>query len=330
MPTAPFPRLLGDVGGTNARFAWQSEAGEPPSRVATSLCNDHESLIAAIRHYLRKQDLPSPRSCGIGIANPITGDRVRMTNHHWSFSIRELEEEIGVDRLEVINDFAAVALSLPALCEQDLHSIGEQDGSGVAGAPMAVLGAGTGLGVSCLLPDAGHAITGEGGHSTLSAADPAEAEILRLLCDRFGHASAERAVSGPGLLNLYEATAAMNGKAIESLRPADIIDRARNGDDPLCAQALGHFCAFMGSFAGNLALTFGARGGVYIAGGIAPRIIDELRASTFRARFEAKGRFKTYLAPIPTWVISSEVAPAFLGLSRLLDQTHQAAAGRAG
>lgn len=325
MPTAPFPRLLGDVGGTNARFAWQSEAGEPPSRVATSLCNDHESLLAAIRHYLHEQGLPPPQSCGIGIANPITGDRVRMTNHHWSFSIRELKHEIGVDRLEVINDFAAVALSLPALREQDLHWIGEQDGSRVAGAPMAVLGAGTGLGVSCLLPDAGLAITGEGGHSTLSASDPDEAEILRLLCDRFGHASAERAVSGPGLLNLYEATAALNGMPVEQLRPADIIDGARSGTDPLCAQALGYFCSFMGNFAGNLALTFGARGGVYVAGGIAPRIIDELRASTFRARFEGKGRFRSYLEPIPTWVISSEVAPAFLGLSSLLDRSQHAA-----
>lgn len=320
MLIAMFPRLLGDVGGTNARFAWQAAAGAPPGRIATSLCRDHDSLLAAIRHYLQVQGLPTPRSCGIGIANPITGDRVQMTNHHWSFSIRELEREIGADRLVVINDFEAVALSLPALRDRELHSIGAHDGAVVTGAPMAVLGAGTGLGVSCLLPDAGLAITGEGGHSTLSAGDSDEAEILRLLCDRFGHASAERALSGPGLINLYEATAALNGMGAERLEPADVIDGARTGADPLCAQALGYFCSFMGSFAGNLALTFGARGGVYVAGGIAPRIIDELRSSTFRARFEGKGRFRSYLAPIPTRVISSDVAPAFLGLSRLLDR----------
>ena len=321
MTSLLFPRLLGDVGGTNARFAWQSHAGAPLSQVASSLCNDHDALIDAMRHHLRVHGLPTPRACGIGIANPVTGDRVQMTNHHWSFSIGELERALGVERLVVINDFAAVALSLPALDADDLQAIG--GGQGVGGAPLAVLGPGTGLGVAGLLrPAPGHEVpvTGEGGHVTLAASDDAEAAVIAALRARFDHVSAERALSGPGLVNLYEATAMVQGHAVQVLAAVDIIERARAGSDPVCQRALAHFCALLGSVAGNLALTLGARGGVYVAGGIAPRIIGELRASKFRERFEGKGRFKAYLAPIPTQVIASAVAPAFLGASRALDQ----------
>ena len=321
MTSLLFPRLLGDVGGTNARFAWQSHAGAPLSQVASSLCKDHDALIDAMRHHLRVHGLPTPRACGIGIANPVTGDRVQMTNHHWSFSIGELERALGVERLVVINDFAAVALSLPALDADDLQAIG--GGQGVGGAPLAVLGPGTGLGVAGLLrPAPGHEVpvTGEGGHVTLAASDDAEAAVIAALRARFDHVSAERALSGPGLVNLYEATAMVQGHAVQVLAAADIIERARAGSDPVCQQALAHFCALLGNVAGNLALTLGARGGVYVAGGIAPRIIGELRASKFRERFEGKGRFKAYLAPIPTQVIASAVAPAFLGASRALDQ----------
>ncbi len=317
---AGYPRLLGDVGGTNARFAWQSHAGAPVSHVASSLCNDHDALIDAMRHFLRVQGLPTPRACGIGIANPINGDRVQMTNHHWSFSIGELQRALGFEKLVVINDFAAVALSRPALCSADLQAIG--GGQGVDGAALAVLGPGTGLGVAGLLrlaPGQEVPITGEGGHATLAASDEDEAAVIAALRARFDHVSAERALSGPGLVNLYEATAAVEGKPVHVLAPADIIERARAGSDPVCQRALALFCAFLGSVAGNLALTLGARGGVYLAGGIAPRIVTELRASKFRERFEGKGRFKAYLAPIPTQVIASAVAPGFLGASRALD-----------
>ncbi len=316
-----YPRLLGDVGGTNARFAWQASIGAPLSHVASSLCNDHDALIDAIGHHLRVHGLPTPRACSIGIANPVTGDRVQMTNHHWSFSIGELERALGVEKMVVINDFAAIALSLPALGAGDLQAIG--GGQGIDGAPLAVLGPGTGLGVAGLLrPAPGHEvpIVGEGGHATLAASDDVEAAVIAALRARFDHVSAERALSGPGLVNLYEATAAVQGQAVQVLAAADIIDRARAGSDPVCQQALAHFCAFLGSVAGNLALTFGARGGVFLAGGIAPRIVDELRASKFRERFVGKGRFEAYLAPISTQVIASAVAPAFLGASRALDQ----------
>ena len=321
MTSSLYPRLLADVGGTNARFAWQEYAGGTLSHLASSLCADHGSLLEAVRHHLRVQALNAPRACAFGIANPITGDRVQMTNHHWSFSISELERDLGVERLVVINDFTAVALSLPALAAPDLRRIG--GGRGVAGGALAVLGSGTGLGVAGLLrpvPGAEFAITGEGGHATLAAADDAEEAIIAVLRARFGHVSGERALSGPGLVNLHEATAAVHGQTAGILAPAEIIERARNGSDPLCQLALAHFCALLGSMAGNLALTLGARGGVYLAGGIAPRIVVELRESKFRERFEGKGRFNAYLAPIPTHVIVSAVAPALLGASRALDR----------
>jgi glucokinase len=320
MSEGHYPRLLGDVGGTNARFAWQDAPGAPLSHVASSLCNDHDSLIDAIRHHLQVHALPQPRACGIGIANPIVGDRVQMTNHHWSFSIQELKQALGVERLVVLNDFAATALSLPGLAPGQLRHIG--GGQAIEGAPIAVLGPGTGLGVSGLLRSAsGHlvALDGEGGHATLPAFDAAEAAVIDVLRQRFEHVSAERVLSGPGLVNLYEAMATLRGDTVRTLAPSDVIERARHHDDASCKAALAHFCAFLGTVAGNLALTLGARGGVYLAGGIAPRITGELESSLFRQRFESKGRFASYLSRIPTFVIASDVSPAFIGASRALD-----------
>lgn len=320
MTVTHHPRLLGDVGGTNARFAWQHEPGAPLSHVASSLCNEHDSLIDAIEHYLRGHTLPRPRACAIGIANPITGDKVCMTNHHWSFSIANLQRELGLERLVVINDFAALALSLPKLGPQHLRPIG--GGEAVAGATRAVLGAGTGLGVSGLLPEASgrwSAITGEGGHVTLAASDDQEADVLALLRQRFGHVSAERVLSGPGLINLYGAVAMLARQPAPPLTAADILAQARAASNPICRTAIDMFCSFLGAMAGNLALTLGARGGVYVGGGMAPRMLPELLGSRFRERFESKGRFADYLATIPTWVIDSTTPAALIGASHALD-----------
>jgi glucokinase len=316
----PFPRLLGDIGGTNARFAWQDRADAPPADVATYLCAQQATLLDAVRHYLAGHGKPVPRACGLAIATPITGDRVQMTNHHWSFSISGLQRDLALERLAVINDFTALALALPTLTAEDLHPVGA--GTPAADCAFAVLGPGTGLGVSGLIP-AGSGrlvpITGEGGHVSLAAADAREAAVVERLKQRFGHASAERALSGPGLVNLYEAACALSGRTVEALGPADVIARARGGNDPCCVAALDLFFGFLGSVAGNLALTLGARGGLYIGGGIAPRLLPELERSTFRERFEAKGRFRDYLAAIPTWVIHATVSPAFAGVARALD-----------
>ena len=313
------PHLLGDIGGTNARFAWQAQAHAPPTDIATYPCAEHESLLHAIRHYLAEHKHAVPQQCAIGIANPVTRDQVQMTNHHWSFSISGLKRELGLKRLVVLNDFTALALSLPALAAADLHAIGH--GVAAPGAALAVLGPGTGLGVSGLVAT-GHGalapINGEGGHITLAPGDARESAVVEWLRQRFGHASAERALSGPGLVNLHAATCALAGQASEALGPSEVIERARSGDAS-CTAALDLFCSFLGSTAGNLALTLGARGGVYIGGGIVPRLIPEVERSAFRERFESKGRFRDYLREIPTFVINTAVSPALIGAARALD-----------
>lgn len=321
MHNKTYPRLLGDIGGTNARFAWQTGHEAAPSDVACYACADHASLLLAIEQYLADHHKVRPLACAIGIANPILGDFVQMTNHHWSFSISDLQHQLKLQRLKVINDFTALALSLPTLQVADLHRIGGQ-GLAVPGAPLAVLGPGTGLGVSGLLPSGGTcfvAIAGEGGHVTLAPQSDHEAAVVGVLAQRFGHASAERALSGPGLLNLYEAASLLAKQPPLPLSPADVLDRARDKSDPLCVSAIDLFCKFLGSVAGNLALTLGARGGVYIGGGIVPRLRAQIEQSTFRERFAAKGRFRDYLNAIPTFIIDAKVSPALAGAARALD-----------
>ena len=316
-----WPRLVADVGGTNARFAMQLRADAELEHLAVTPSDRHGTLRDAIRSYLAEQQLPAPRSAAIGIANPVTGDQVSMTNHDWSFSISELQAALGLDRLLVLNDFAVLALALPKLRAEDLRQIG----GGTAGrnAPLAVIGAGTGLGMAGLLPAAAGrfiAVAGEGGHGTLAAADEFEDRIVARLRTRFGHASAERALSGPGLENLHEACAALAGEPAPLLAAPEITRRALAGEDALCQRAVELFFSFLGTEAGNLALTLGARGGVYISGGVTPRLLPLMEASPFRRRFEAKGRFARYLQPIPTWVIDSEFSPGLIGAAVALDQ----------
>jgi glucokinase len=243
-----------------------------------------------------------------------------VTNHTWSFSITNLEKALHLDRLVVINDFTALALSLPALTTNELYQIG--GGRSVEDAALAVIGPGTGLGVSGLLEPLKNPISlmGEGGHVTLAASNDLEASVIKVLRDRFGHASAERALSGPGLINLYEAVCKLRHATAKNLSAAQILTHAVDTSDPHCTTALELFFSFLGSVAGNLALTLGARGGVYIGGGIVPRALTVIAASAFRSQFEAKGRFQSYLQEIPTFVITSEVSPALLGASRALDR----------
>ena len=321
MQEASFPRLLGDIGGTNARFAWQPSRDAAPGRVAIYPCAEHESLLAAMRHYLAQQQLPAPGACAIGIANPVTGDHVQMTNHTWSFSIEQVRLALGLTRFLVLNDFTALALSLTLLPADELRQVG--GGQAVPKAPIGLIGPGTGLGVSGLW--AGLAggpavpINGEGGHVTLAAADASEEAVVALLRQRFGHCSAERAVSGPGLVNLYEALCTLDGVAAEALEAADITLRAEAGDSR-CNRVLDLFFSFLGNVAGNLALTLGTRGGMYIGGGIVPRLGARIDRSRFRERFEQKGRFADYLARVPTFVVEAKLSPALLGAARALDE----------
>ena len=323
-------RLLGDVGGTNARFAWQRADGQPLNDVVTLPCAEHASLGDAILSYLARIRRVSPIGlgernalawCAIGIANPITGDQVQMTNHHWSFSIAALQRDLTFERLVVINDFTALALALPDRAAPDLQQIG--GAAAVAGAPVALIGPGTGLGVSGLLPTstAGQWVPlhGEGGHVTLAGSTERETAVLRLLRREFGHASAERAVSGQGLVAVHAALCELDGRRLDNRLTAEQISSlGLAGADMQCVETLDLFCAFLGNVAGNLALTLGARGGVYIGGGIVPRLGEAFARSRFRACFEDKGRFGPYLAQIPVFVINASVSPALLGVARAL------------
>lgn len=316
-------RLLGDIGGTHARWAWQAGSGAPIGEVDVTRVTAHASLLDAARDFLDRRGLPAPRRACIGIATPVTGDEVRMTNHPWSFSIEQVRQALGLERLLVINDFTALAHSLPALGRDELRRLGGPEDAAIAAdarAPLALLGPGTGLGVSGLVRSDGDwmALAGEGGHVTLAAADGDDAAVIGWLRGRFDHVSAERVLSGGGLVCLYQAACALSGTTPRELTPADVTERARAGDDPACGQAVRWLAGFLGNVAGNLALTLGARGGVYVGGGIVPRLGEAFDVARFRSRFEAKGRFAAYLRPIPTWLITAET-PALIGAARTLD-----------
>ena len=314
-----FPRLLGDIGGTHARWAWQDATDPAPSRIVVHRCAAHASLLDSARHYLAEQRLPAPAQMAIGIATAVTGDEVRMTNHPWVFSIDALQRALGAERLVVINDFTALALSLPWLGADDLRALG--GGRAAPGGAIAVLGPGTGLGVSGLVPDTRGGwvpLAGEGGHVTLAAADEVDADLLARLRARFGHVSAERVVSGPGLATLHAVLCERDGVSAHLADAPAIAAAAVEGSDAQAVEAVHRFTGFLGNVAGNLALTLGARGGVYLGGGVVPRLGRAFDAAWFRRRFEDKGRFAGYLREIPTWLITA-AAPALLGASRALD-----------
>ncbi len=320
--TASPPRLLVDLGGTNVRCALQF-AGGPPEQVARMKGADHPDRAAALTAYLEDREGPAPDRGAIAVAAPVTGDRVDLTNAHWTFSIRDLGTALGLAPLRVVNDFTAIAMGLPDLAADDLLPVG--GGRALPHDPVGVLGPGTGLGVSGLLPvgDRWLALAGEGGHVTLPATDEREAGIIALLRGEQGHVSAERLISGSGLVNLYQALCMLGGVPAPELRPDQISEQAAAGD-PLANDAITLFFSFLGTVAGNLALTLGALGGVYVAGGIAPKLRDVFVASPFRAKFEAKGRYSDYMSRIPTWLVLDEI-PAFLGLAAILDERMVAA-----
>ncbi|MES2261320.1 MAG: glucokinase [Pseudomonadota bacterium] len=318
------PRLLADVGGTNARFGLERAPGDI-GLIHVLACGDYATLAEALRAYLALPDVAEAaagaiRHGAIAIANPVTGDLVRMTNHHWEFSIEALRTECGFDVLVVVNDFTALASSLPFLSDQQKVQIG--GGAAQPGAPLGLIGAGTGLGVSGLVPskDGGWtALLSEGGHVSFSPVNPTEIAILQYAWTEFEHVSAERLMSGVGIELIYRALAAYQGVKAEALAVPDIVRRALDGSCPLCEQVIEAFCCMLGTVAGNLGVTLGAQGGIYIGGGIVPRLGARFAASGFRARFESKGRFSRYLAQVPTFVITAEY-PAFVGVSAILSE----------
>jgi glucokinase len=327
LPFPESPRLLADIGGTNARFALESADGLVEA-VTTLPCAMHANLIDALRAFLAGPQAQAVcrapiRHAAIAIANPVDGDQVRMTNHHWAFSIEAVRREMGFDTFVVANDFTALAMGLPYLSSSQKHQVG--GGEARPNSVVGLIGAGTGLGISGLVPsgDQWTALDSEGGHVTWSPADEREVAILRFAWRQFEHVSAERMLSGNGLELIYRALADLRAIPGETLNAAQISQRAMRGDCALAVETVDCFCAMIGTIAGNVALTLGATGGVYIGGGIVPRLGDYFVNSAFRQRFEQKGRFSSYLAQIPVFVITTPY-PAFLGVSKILTQKMQA------
>jgi glucokinase len=312
--------LVGDIGATNARLAVVAPDGSMQHCVSM-LCADHASLAEAIRAYLQQAGLGVPERAVLAVATTPQGDDVAFTNNSWSFSKKGLRSELGLADLAIINDFHANALAVPRLRAEDRMQVGS--GSPRVNAPIGILGPGSGLGVSTVVEHEGRfiAVPGEGGHVTMSPCDDEESAVLGLLRRRFDHVSAERVLSGPGLVNLYEALCELHGYAGAPKTAAQICDPRTIASDVCAKRTTEMFCAMLGTVAGNLALTLGAHGGIYIAGGIVPRFGASFADSTFRSRFEDKGRFRTYLAGIPTYVITRPHA-ALLGAAALLDRAN--------
>jgi glucokinase len=299
------PRLLADIGGTYARFVVETAPGrfEHP---ACLRCAEHADFHAAVSAYLAPLPVAPIAHAAVAIANPVDGDEVRMTNYHWQFSIEQMRARLQLDTLVVVNDFTALAMAVPRLAAHDRRQVG--GGQAREGSVIGVIGAGSGLGVSGLIPAGGGwvALGTEGGHASFAPHDEREIAILRFAWQRFDHVSFERLLSGPGLGLIHSALAEHAGaKGAPALPAPEITRRGLAGSDPLCAAAIEAFCAMLGTAASNLAVTLGALGGIYVGGGIVPRLGAYLARSPFRARFEDKGRFSDYLRGIPTHVITA-------------------------
>ncbi|MPZ12619.1 MAG: glucokinase [Kiloniellaceae bacterium] len=305
--------LLADIGGTNARFALLRAGAQGPV-LHLSVADYATAYDAAATAMEQLGCTEVPASAVLAFAGPVDGDRAVMTNAGWDTTVGELRQRLGFSRVRLLNDYGALALGLEHLTEGDRLRIGPARPN--ARGALAVLGPGSGLGVAALFPAEPHGLplVSEGGHATMPAADGLEAELLAALREDFGHVSAERVLSGPGLVNIHRGLARVQGRTVAPLGSAEITRLGLEGGDDLCRLVLERFCLFLGSFAGDVALNYGAQGGVFLGGGILPRFPDFLAASAFRSRFEDKGRFRDYLSAVPTWLITRDDA-AFVGLA---------------
>lgn len=316
--TKASPRLLADIGGTNARFALQYDTGDITS-IQTLAVAAYPEFTAAVQAYLDSCGKPPVRHAAVAIANPVQGDQIQMTNHDWSFSIEASRRQLKLDSLLIVNDFTALSMAVPRLRASDYRQVG--GGQPREREVIGLVGAGTGLGVGGLIHAANgwQALASEGGHVAFAAADEREAALLAYCRRHYSHVSAERLISGPGIETIFQGLHVIHGlPPAAAMSTPDIVQRALAGDDALCSETLDCFCAMLGTFAANLAVTLGARGGIYIGGGVVPRLGAYFDHSPFRSRFEQKGRFSTYMQAIPTYVITAPY-PALIGAAALLD-----------
>jgi len=312
------PRLLADVGTTQVRLTLES-APQCFESLAALPSDRFASLESAVRAYLQEHGHPPVRHAVFSVAVPVSDDHVQLTNHPWSFSVETLRRNLKLQTLLVVNDYTALAMGLSRLEAHEVLQVGR--GEAVEGGVIGVIGAGSGLGVSGLVrfQNRAVALATEGGHVSYPAQDATEQRIVECARERFGHASAERLISGPGLELAYEVLAREAGRA-DTARSAIEISAAARAEppDPVAHRALDVFCAMLGTVAGNLALTLGSLGGVYVGGGIVPQILDFFRASRFRERFEAKGRFSGWMSQVPTFVVRAP-RHTLVGVSAILD-----------
>jgi glucokinase len=309
--------LLADIGGTHARFALAIDSRLQPVR-AFDVRGHHnpESAIAAfIEGHAHGRTIDR---AVIAVAGPVASNRATLTNGSWTCDGEELGRKFTIPRVMIVNDLEALAWAIPHLDPQDCRKIG--GGESIAHAPVAVIAPGTGLGIACLLPRRA-VLPSEGGHAGLPAHDDQSSAVIAVLRRRFDHVSAERALSGQGLENLYSALAELDGVQAEARSAPEISRALLAGGDERARCTVELFFAILGSVAGDLALMFGALGGVYIGGGIVPAMVEELGRSDFRRRFEHKGRLGHYVSRIATQVIMRP-DPAFLGLSALAQAGH--------
>jgi len=314
-----YPRLVADIGGSNARFGWIGAPGQAPDERRTLPVSEHPGPAEAAQAYLAELQgrlgaaWRAPKRAAFAVATAVAGDRVAFTNSDWDFSREAVRQVLGLDELLIVNDFEALALALPRLAPEQWRPIGPtappDRGTAPPGTVLAVVGPGTGLGVGAVLRTrcGWQALPGEGGHATLAAGNAQEAALIERVRRRHPHVSAERLLSGTGLPLLYAALAELKGE--DAAAPAGasaeaIVQAAQDGSDALAGETLDLFSALLGGFAGNVALTLGARAGLYIGGGVVPRFAERFAASAFRRRFEAKGRFEPYLAAVPTRLIT--------------------------
>jgi glucokinase len=312
------PRLLADIGATHARFALESAPGVLRN-VAVLLCDDYPGIVPLLNAYLAQTNGVRISHAAFALANPISGDFIRMTNRDWQFSTDEVRRALGLTTLLIVNDFTALAMALPGFKPDDLLQIG--GGKPQPHAVAGVLGPGTGLGVSGVIPTVDGFVTlgSEGGHVNFAPADEREFAILQYAWREWQHVSNERLISGPGMEIIYRALAQRNKVDAPARNAAEIVNCALEQNDPLCLEVLECFAGMLGGAAANLAVTLGAFGGIFIGGGIVPRVAQWFASSPFRARFEAKGRFSDYLAQIPTYVIMTP-NPALYGVASILSE----------
>jgi len=312
--------LVGDVGGTNARLALVD--GQGHIRNPRTFANkDYASLADVIAHYVDEAaGKKRPPRAVLAVAGPVVDGEIEFTNLYWTVSEGDLLAQFEFEAVELINDFAAQALACPLLEGPDLRVLGPSLRRATRECPMVALGAGTGFGVAALArSERGDIpISTEGGHAAFAPNDDVEIAILQKLAETHGRVSVERLLSGQGLHDLYVILGGLRGEAAPLADEAAVTREGLVGD-PLAVATLDRFCEILGSVAGDLALTFGARGGVFVSGGIAPRIAERLAGGGFRARFEDKGRMSHFVKDIPTYLVVHPY-PAIVGAARRLEQ----------